>query len=132
MAKKTERVYNVTIVESSRKLTAREKLKFTDVSPMVHLDSVCADDGTRFILSAPAAWAQVNVENNAAENPNYTVYVVQSKDGTLYMTSSESFWTAFRQVFDTMAGEEEEYDIEVFKTPSKNYKGKCFLSCSIL
>ena len=45
-----------------------------------------------------------------------------------YLTSSQSFVSAFLDIWEEMANESEEYEIEIYKLPSKNYKGKSFLS----
>ena len=68
-----------------------------------------------------------------------TVYI-KDKDviidvgGNKYVTGSESFFTRFIEIFQTMAEDApgEEYQIECYKKPSKNYAGKSFISCSLV
>ena len=60
-------------------------------------------------------------------------YVIVTKDGTKYVTGSNSFITAFEDIEDEMADAgEDEYEIEVYRMESKNYKGKQFITCSIV
>ena len=59
-------------------------------------------------------------------------YIVVDKTGNKFVTGSESFFAAFKGIFEEMGGTDEDYEIEVYRLPSKNYKGKEFLTCSIV
>ena len=121
--------YKTEIIESSKELSGKEKLIFKDLSNAVKLDS--ATDGQSLRIT-PVDYAVINVHNEKSENPDYNNYVIVDKDGTKYVTGSPSFWQAFTDIWDAMADEDEEYEIEIYKLDSKNYKGKQFLTCSII
>ena len=53
------------------------------------------------------------------------------KDGTKYVTGSSSFWSSFEEIYTEMEGEDEEWGVRVYRSPSKNYTGKDFITCSI-
>lgn len=121
--------YKTEIIESSKELSGKEKLIFKDLSNAVKLDS--ATDGQSLRIT-PVDYAVIKVHNEKSENPDYNNYVIVDKDGTKYVTGSPSFWQAFTDIWDAMADEDEEYEIEIYKLDSKNYKGKQFLTCSII
>lgn len=119
--------FKATIRESSKQLTAREKLKYMDTQLSTNLSEV-----TDEIIITPDFYVVVDVHNESSEDIDYVQYHVIDKDGTDYYTGSDSFWRAFKTIFDTMLGEEEEYQIRVFQRESANYKGKYFISCAIV
>ena len=132
MAKKTETTsanYSVVIAETSKELSAKERIAMKDISNATKLDLAC--DGAKLVL-APADYAILSVHNEKSDNIDYEVYVIMDKDGNKYSTGSESFWNAFKSIYDEMANENEPYEIEIYKLESKNYKGKFFLTCSIV
>ena len=59
-------------------------------------------------------------------------YVIIDKNGDKYVTGSLSFWNSFMDIYTEMLGEDEEWSIKAYKLDSKNYKGKKFLTCSII
>lgn len=121
--------FNVSIAECSKELTARERVLMKDTGNAVKFDEVVKDDP---LVITPASYAVLNVHNEKADNKDYYNYIIIDKDGTKYVTGSSSFWNAFKQIWDEMESEDEPYQVEVYKVDSKNYKGKKFLSCSII
>ena len=122
--------YSVKILETSKELTAREKIKLKDTSMSIKLDEVVTPE-TPLILK-PDGYAVLGIHNEKSENKDYEVYVITSPDGNTYVTGSTSFYSSFKEIFDEMKNESEEYEIEVHKLESKNYKGKYFLTCTIV
>jgi len=122
--------YKVTIKEVSRNLTARERIMFKDTSNAVKLDEALKDGGN--LIITPADYAVLNIYNEKADDKEYENYIIMDTAGTKYVTGSPSFWSAFMEIADEMKGEDEEWSIEVYKMDSKNYKGKQFLTCSIV
>ena len=121
-------MYNVKVVECSKDLSAKERIRLKDTSNAVKLDKA-ANDGN--VVINPAGYAILSVHNDKADPTDYEQYVIFDEVGNKFVTGSKSFWNAFFDIFNEMAGEEEEYEIEVYKLPSKNYNGK-FLTCSIV
>lgn len=122
--------YNVELVESSKELTARERVKIKKIDAAIPIDSVV--DVDKPLVIAPDSYAVLDVHNEKSDNKDYRKYVIVDKTGNLYTTGSGSLWTSFREIFDEMAVEPDEYEIEIYKKESKNYKGKHFLTCTIL
>lgn len=126
--------YKVTINKTSKELTTKERIAIKDFSNATPLDTALETDNDSLIIT-PAYYAVLDVHNEKAkDNPDYRKYVIVDKIGQKYVTGSESFWTSFTDIMDEIADEEmeEDFSIECFKRPSKNYKGKSFISCSII
>ena len=121
--------YEVKIDYCNKELTARERIKLKDTTNAVSLDE--ATEGSSLVIS-PCIWAQLGIHNerNKDGNVDYTKYIIIDEAGTKYVTGSESFWTSFVEIATEMNGEQ--FDIEAYKVDSKNYKGKQFISCSIV
>lgn len=122
--------YKVTIKECSKELTARERIMVRDTSNAIKLDDMCNDETKPTIK--PVVYAVLSVHNDKSENKDYEVYVIFADDGIKYATGSPSFFSAFKEIWDEMVEAKEEFEIELYKMESKNYKGKYFLTCSIV
>lgn len=128
-----EKEYSVIISESSRTLTAKEKIAYRDFGNAIKLDENLTDNDSMVI--SPKDFVVLDVHNEKAKgNKDYRKYVIIDTAGNKYVTGSESFFTRFIEIFQTMQEDapEEEYQIEVYKRPSKNYAGKSFISCSLV
>lgn len=122
--------YHVSIKEVSKDCTARERIMMKDTTNAIKLDEAISDD-TPLVIS-PAAYAILSIHNDKSDNPDYENYVIIDRGGAKFVTGSPSFWSSFSEIWDEMKNEPEEYSIEVYKRDSKNYKGKQFLTCSIV
>ena len=124
--------YSVRVAESSKALTAREKIMYSDTSNATKLDDLVTLESPMVIT--PAEYAVLSVHNERSENVDYEVFVIIDANNNKYVTGSQSFWNSFSDIWATMHEEEinEQYDIEIYKKESKNYKGKYFLTCSIV
>lgn len=121
--------YNVNILETSKQLTARERLMVKDTSNAQSIDDLTQDNP--LILSV-ADYAILEVHNEHSDNKDYTKYLIIDKAGNKYVTGSESFWTSFKEIYDEMKDTGEDYEVEIYRLESKNYKGKTFITCSIV
>ena len=121
--------YQVKIRECSKETTARERIMLRDTSNAIRLDEATKE---QHLIISPEYYAILDVHNERADHTDYSVYIVVDTAGNKYMTSSESFWKSFIDIFDEMAEEKEPYEIEVYRLESKNYKGKEFITCSLI
>ncbi|GEM_PF-2196558 len=124
--------YEAKIVSTSRELTVRERIKIKDTTGSITFDKA-TDEGE--IVIKPDYWASISIHNEKSkrEDKDYLNYVVVDKDGTIYSTGSESFWNSFINIVDELieAGETD-FDIRVYKLPSKNFQGKDYITCSLV
>lgn len=120
--------YSVKIAETSKELSAKERIRIKDTTDVVKLDEATQDGA---IIINPAMYAVLDIHNEKSDNVDYKNYIVVDKDGTKYVTGSDSFWSSFMNIYEEMDGEQEEWGIKVYRAPSKNYKGKDFITCSI-
>lgn len=121
--------FEAKIREASKELTAKERVKFKDTTNAVQLDDATKENP---LVIAPDFYVILDIHNERSEDKDYVKYIVVDKVGNKFVTGSESFFTAFKSIFEEMGGTNEEYEIEVYRLPSKNYKGKEFLTCSIV
>lgn len=116
--------YKVTIVETSRELSAKERVALKDTN-----DALKITAGLHF---EPMMYAVLDVhnENNKDGDKEYKQYVIMDVTGQKYVTGSESFFTSFRDIWEEMEDEDETWEIVVNSKKSKNYAGE-FFTCSI-
>ena len=120
--------YSVAIKESSRELTAKQRIALKDTTEAVKLDEATQVEP---VIINVDMYAILAIHNEKSENPDYDNYIVVDKNGTKYVTGSASFWSSFMDIFTEMEGEDEAWTLKVYRVPSKNYKGKDFITCSI-
>lgn len=120
--------YSVRIAEVSRELSAKERIKLKDTTDAIKLDEATQSGA---IIIEPSLYAGLDVHNEKSDNVDYKIYVLVDKNGDKYVTGSESFWTSFMEIAEEMEDAGEEYAIKAYRVPSKNYKGKEFLTCSV-
>ena len=124
--------YSVKIRETSKELSAKERIAIKDTSNAISIDEVTATEGS--IVIQYDFHVILDVHNEKSDNKDYTKIVVMDKGGTKYVTGSESFRTALSDIVDEMvdAGEGDNITIQVYRKDSKNYKGKQFITDSIV
>lgn len=127
--------YVATIRESSRELTAKERVMFKDFSNAVSLVDFVKEQreaGEKAIIDVKD-YVVIDVHNpKAQDNTDYTVYLIIDAQGNKYYTSSTAFWSAFNNIATEMQGSDEQWGIEAVLIPSKNYKGKEILTCALV
>lgn len=122
--------YSVKVVECTKDLTARERVKIKDTTNAIKLDE--ATQGGAIVI-AYDYHAVLAIHNEKLDDPDYWQYVVVDTAGNKYVTGSESFFTAMTEIVDEMiAAGETDFELEVYRMDSKNYKGKQFITCSIV
>lgn len=121
--------YSVKIKETSKELTAKERIQFKDTTSAKKIDEESQNGA--FIIT-PDFYGILLIHNEKSDNKDYENYVIVDVNGEKYVTGSESFWSSFNDIAEEMEDENEEWAVKVFRVPSKNYKGKDFLTCSII
>lgn len=122
--------YSVTIKEASIELSAKERIKLKDTSNAEKLDAL-TENGVKVTIQ-PAYYANLAIHNEKSDDKDYTQFVLVDSEGHKYVTGSQSFISSFMDIATEMKDESEAWAIECYKLPSKNYKGKEFLTCSIV
>ena len=111
-------------------MTAKERIQFKDTTSALKLDEVTQNGA---VIITPSIYGVLNVHNEKSDNADYNNYIIIDEEtGEKYVTGSNSFWTSFMDIANEMKGEEESWSIKVYRVPSKNYKGKDFITCSII
>ena len=120
--------YSASIKESSRELTVKERIMLKDTTSAVKLDQATQVEDIHISVDS---YAILNIHNDKATPTDYENYIILDKNGTKYVTGSQSLWNAFIDIFSEMENESEEWSIRVYRHPSKNYSGKDFITCAI-
>lgn len=121
--------YSISIAQASKELSAKERIQLKDTTSALKLDEVTQAEP---ITIHPAMYAELDVHNEMSDNKDYKNYIIVDNNGDKYVTGSDSFWTSFMDIAREMENEEEDWAIKVYRMPSKNYKGKEFITCSIV
>lgn len=127
----TNNDFMVTIEETSLlNLSNRDKVMLKDTADASSFDELLPDDTMEPVIVAVKDYAILNVHNENSDNKDYKKYLIIDTEGAKYVTGSDTFFRSFLDIYNEMAGEP--FSIKVYKKPSTNFKGKFFLSCSIL
>lgn len=122
--------YEVTIKETSKELTKRERIAIKDTTAMLSLDAESQHcEGT--LMIDVDYYAILAIHNSKSQNnQDYDNLVIRDINGSYYYTGSTSFLKSFKAIADEMG--DEAFSIRVYRKDSKNYSGKQFLSCTIM
>ena len=137
MTKNTEATanYSATIVDSSRELTARERVMFKDTQNAISMNDFAeqakAENG-KAIIENVKDFVHITVHNEKSDDKDYDNYLVIDANGEKYVTGSQAFWNSFKAIYDEMKNESEPWGIQLNLIPSKNFKGKNVLTCSLI
>lgn len=127
--------YKASVKECSKELTVKEKIALKDTSNAIGLDLLTQEanfNGEKVIIEVDY-YATINIHNEKSDNKDYINFIVVAKDGTKYVTGSQAFISAFEDIANELAeAGESDMAIEVYRKESKNYKGKDFITCSIV
>ena len=126
--------YSVTIANATKELTKMEQMMFYQSPDSYGLDELTADAAV-YINVDYAVQLSIHNEKNTSGDKDYTTTYIVDTVGTMYRTSSTSFTT---NLFDIAEMFEDELKagqpfptIKVFQKPSKNMKGKNFITCTV-
>lgn len=120
--------YKATIIETSREFTPKERVSIKTLAGTTPLDDPNMDG----MAIEPVDWAVISIHNEKSDNKDYNKYLIICNDGNKYITGSEPFWKAFKEIWDEMVNVQETWGIVVRRRESKNYKGKEFITCEII
>lgn len=123
--------YKAVVARASKELSAKEKIMLKDMSDAVKLDDAVKEQA---IVIKPDFYAIINVHNDKSDTKDYTkIVIVDGDSGIKYTTGSMPFITTFEDIMEEMedAGETD-FSLKVYAKESKNYKGKYFITCSII
>ncbi len=127
--------YSATILEASRELTAREKVMFKDTQNAISMNEFAEqakEQGGKAIIENVKDFVHIQIHNEKSEDKDYDNYIVVAENGDKYVTGSQAFWNAFMDIYNEMKDETEPWGIQLNLIPSKNYKGKNVLTCSLI
>lgn len=127
----TDRTYSAKLVSATRELSAKERVATKMFIGAEQLDELTQRDENAVLIDIDYV-AVVEVYNEKSDNKNYNKYVYVDKDGTMYISGSETLYRTYQEIAEEMEGENEPWSIKVIRRESTNYKGKDFLTCMLV
>lgn len=123
--------YSAKVVEATRELTAKERVAIKMFTDAYQLDGITQNYEDGVLINVDYV-AKVAVHNEKSDNKDYNKYIYVDKDGTMYVSGSETLYRAYQEIAEEMEDEDEDWAIKVIRKESSNYKGKYFLTCVIV
>lgn len=121
--------YEVSVREASIELSARDRIRVKDTTGATPLDSATqAGD----VTITPAWWAILDIHNEGSNDKDYSCYVIVDRNGERYKTGSQSFWSAFLNIWNELKDDDEPFSVRAYRMPSKNREGRDFITCSLI
>lgn len=120
--------YKVTIIDSTRELTKREQVKYKELADAKSLDELSQEIENPIIKVKDII--RVEIHNESSENKDYGVCVIVDKDDKIYTTSSSSFIEKAVDIYNELEGDD--VDLKIIRKESKNFKGKQFITCTLV
>ena len=127
----TNRTYVAKLVSATRELSAKERVAVKMFIGAEQLDELTQRDENGVLIDIDYV-AVVEVYNEKSDNKNYNKYDYVDKDGTMYISGSETLYRTYEEIAEEMEGENEPWSIKVIRRESTNYKGKDFLTCMLV
>lgn len=127
----TNKTYSAKLVSATRELSAKERVAVKMFIGAEQLDELTKRDENGVLIDIDYV-AVVEVYNEKSDNKNYNKYVYVDKDGTMYISGSETLYRTYEEIAEEMEGEQEPWSIKVIRMESANYKGKDFLTCMLV
>ena len=126
--------YKVTIEYSAKELTAKEKIQLKDITDSYSLDSLTQESENKSVIIIVSNVVVLNVHNEKAENTNYSKLVIIDNEGNKFTSSSNSLTEKVCDIIDDLKDIDYTDDItlKIYRKDSKNFKGKQFLTCSLM
>lgn len=122
--------YSAKVVEATRELTAKERVAIKMFTDAYQLDGITQNYEDGVLINVDYV-AKVAVHNEKSDNKDYNKYIYVDKDGTMYVSGSETLYRTYQEIAEEMEDEDEDWAIKVIRKESSNYKGKYFLTCVI-
>ena len=138
MAKNKENAganYSTTIAETSMELSARERIMYKDTQNAISLLDLAKEakaNDAKAIIENVTGYVILDIHNEKSDDVDYKNYVIVDATGEKYVTGSQSFMNSFLAIYEEMKNESEPWGIQLNLLPSKNYKDKEILTCSLI
>lgn len=127
--------FSATITETSRELTARERVMFKDTQNAISINDYAESSlktGEKAVIENVKDYVKIMVHNDKSDDKDYENFVIITDAGDKYVTGSTSFWNAFKAIWDEMKEEADPWSVQINLIPSRNYQGRNVLTCSLI
>jgi hypothetical protein len=127
----TNRTFSASIIDSNRELSAVEKVKMKDTRDAISLEQISREQPAFVGITG---YVVLHIHNEKSDDKEYEQYMLIGANGEKYVTGSLAFFNSFLDIWMDLAGEEmpaEGWTIKVYQLPSKNFKDRNFVTCSL-
>lgn len=121
--------YKSKVTRTSREISCKEKAMIKDFTECIQLVDALSQGDVVIDLDL---YADIEVHNEKSDNKDYIKRVLVDKDGTKYVTGSDTFMRTMDDIMEEMHEAGEEWSLKVVERDSNNYKGKKFITCVIV
>lgn len=123
--------YSVAITEASSEFRGKKLLKVTDMAASIPLNKAVTQE--QGLILKVSDYAVVDIHNDSAKgDKDYKQYVLIDTAGDTYRTGSAAFYRSFKTIWDAMCDSDEEWELKIYKVPSKNYTDKDVILCTVI
>lgn len=134
--------YTATVTESFMELSKREKIKYKTAQEKISL----AEEAKKgAVILSPKNLVVVEIHNPHTKErqsdgstkrveKDYKEYLIETQDGVLYSTSSDSLYSSLHDIMSDMLNDDgtlDEFEVKVIEKPSSNFAGN-FLTCQLI
>lgn len=134
--------YTATVTESFMELSKREKIKYKSAQEKI---SISEEAKKGAVILSPKNLVVLEIHNPHTKEcqddgttkrveKDYKEYLIETQDGVLYSTSSDSMYSSLHDIMSDMLNEDgtlEEFEVKVIEKPSSNFSGN-FLTCQLI
>ena len=129
--------FNSVIVKASKELSTKEKFALSHETNAIALDKAIVDENSDPIIIDVDMWVQRKIHNENARmsRADYEDLILIDKSGLKYSSGSDTLIKNFADCWEpiqTIRAEGDTALLQVYKRPSRNNAGKCFITCTIV
>lgn len=125
--------YESNIKSSIKELSARQRIAYKDVEAE-KLNEIINADNPYIDLDIDNI-VEIEVHNDKSKgNTDYTVYIIDTKDGKRYRTGSNTFYTKAKEIYRELEAANElenGFILRAYKSKSNNFDGD-FINCRLV
>lgn len=131
MTNEKTRTFSAKIAYASADLSIEDRIRVKDTRDAVSLEKI-SRDGAKVLNIV--AYVVLDIHNEKSDDKDYRQYVLLDNEGNKYMTGSEPFFNSFEDIWEELDDAEvpvSERKFKIYQLPSKNYKDRNFVTCSL-
>lgn len=119
------------ILRATRDFTKKEMLMMKDTKALIKLDNELKPNGDPIIIKYPFDYVIKHVWDDKENGKDFESILLLA-DGKIYTSSSRALINRVEDLLNEMKDEEDEWGIQIYKAPSKQFEGRYYITCSLI